>query len=71
MTDHEPMKQRSNLLSDETFHRLIEAQRLIREETGFAPTLKLLINAAITEEAVNSSTMTLIKNIKQSTFLTT
>ncbi len=46
---------KSTFLTDETFELLKSAQKRLQEETGFSPTLKVLINDTVNDESVNKT----------------
>lgn len=52
-SDSEIQEKKDFLLNKENFERLMKAQREIEEVTEMRPTFKKLINALVTDEAVN------------------
>lgn len=46
---------KSTFLTDETFELLKNAQKRLQDETGFSPTLKVLINDTVNDESVNKT----------------
>lgn len=46
---------KSTFLTDETFELLKRAQKRLQDETGFSPTLKVLINDTVNDESVNKT----------------
>ena len=52
-SDSELQEKKEFLLNTENFERLMKAQREIEEVTEMRPTFKKLINALVTDEAVN------------------
>ena len=52
-SDSELQEKKEFLLNTENFERLMKAQREIEEVTEMRPTFKKLINALVTEKAVN------------------
>ena len=52
-SDSEIQEKKDFLLNKENFERLMKAQRKIEEVTEMRPTFKKLINALVTDEAVN------------------
>jgi hypothetical protein len=57
------IKERRNLLSDENFDRLRKAQTQIQKITEFSPSLRMIINDLITEDAINESSRRIIEKI--------
>ncbi len=51
------------LLNQENFERLMNAQRTIEQATEMRPTFKKLINALVTDDALNALTEQLIKQM--------
>jgi len=51
--DSELQEKKDFLLNKDNFERLMKAQREIEEVTEMRPTFKKLINALVTDEAVN------------------
>ena len=45
-------EEKKHLLSDDTFNKLIEAQKRISHETDVAPTLRRLVNMIIDDAAI-------------------
>ena len=52
-SDSELQEKKDFLLNKDNFERLMKAQREIEEVTEMRPTFKKLINALVTDEAVN------------------
>ena len=52
-SDSELQEKKEFLLNTENFERLMKAQREIEEVTEMRPTFKKLINALVTDDAVN------------------
>ncbi len=54
---------KTTFLNDETFALLKEAQQRLQDDTGFSPSLKVLINDVVTPEAVNQSIKRLVTKL--------
>ncbi len=46
---------KSTFLTDEAFELLKNAQKRLQIDTGFSPTLKILINDTVNDESVNNT----------------
>lgn len=51
------------LLNQENFERLMNVQKAVEQATEMRPTFKKLINSLVTEEALNTLTERLIKQM--------
>ncbi len=54
---------KTTFLNDETFALLKEAQQRLQDDTGFSPSLKVLINDVVNPEAVNQSITRLVTKL--------
>jgi len=59
----EMLDKKEYLLSQENFERLMNVQKAVEQATEMRPTFKKLINSLVTEEALNTLTERLIKQM--------
>ncbi|KTD39689.1 hypothetical protein Lmor_0055 [Legionella moravica] len=62
-TVDEMQDKKEYLLSQENFERLMNVQKTVEQATEMRPTFKKLINSLVTEEALNTLTERLIKQM--------
>lgn len=62
-TVDEMQDKKEYLLSQENFERLMNVQKAVEQATEMRPTFKKLINSLVTEEALNTLTERLIKQM--------
>lgn len=51
-TTHDTETKKESFLTEDTFELLKNAQRQLQDETGFSPTLRVLINDTVNDESV-------------------
>ena len=56
-------KAKSTLLDDDTYHRYLDAQKRILDETGVKPSLKKLVNQVSSQEALNKVSNLMIERL--------
>ncbi len=62
-TVDETQDKKEYLLNQENFERLMHVQKTVEQATEMRPTFKKLINSLVTEEALNTLTERLIKQM--------
>ncbi|HIH8951611.1 hypothetical protein ACM9VS_05340 [Legionella pneumophila] len=62
-TVDEMQDKKEYLLNQENFERLMNVQKVVEQATEMRPTFKKLINSLVTEEALNTLTERLIKQM--------